>query len=336
MTIKVYIIQEQSDYTAEVASIKELNPDKIIILSHSEYEVDFIYRKPVAELQDYLKEHNKEIIILAPGFERTFADNVSVRPSYGHYIINRTNTLLPNINKDFSDNVDKADKLYTLYCNRRSNERIKLIDTFAREKLLDQGIVTFHNRYYIQDTHWEYHDGSPLLDEEDFLLNSRKEYAANELPRSFFRGLIDVVAESRVTDLEYYPSEKTMKSVITCKPFIVLSCQYYHRYLLEDYGIEPYTELFDYSFDNYNNIDDRIEAIVENIKNIQHMDKHEIYNKVKDKIAYNKQKFIEYGMNRDKMFPKDLEFILDDHILYGDTGNQFFNWVAHIKEMGWA
>ena len=333
---KVYIIQEHYEdntYSTDISNIKELNPDKILILSNSEYEVDYIFRNFTAGIDQWLTENNKTVIVLAPGFDRKITDNIIVKPSYGHYLVNYHNTFMSEL--DFTDNVNKADKRYTLYCNRRTDERIQLIDAFARENLLSDGIVTFRYGYSTLPVTWQYHDGSPLIDEEDFLLNSSVEYAANSFPRSFLRGLVDVVCESRIDDYEYYPTEKTMKSVIALKPFIALSCQYYHRYLLEDYGIEPYTELFDYSFDDDSDINNRIEAITENIKRIKDMPKTEIYAKVKDKVVYNRQKFIDYGANREKLFPKELEFISDNIEVYGNTGGQLFNWVKHAINMSW-
>ena len=105
-----------------------------------------------------------------------------------------------------------------------------------------------------------------LVDEKDFELYAKPEYDINHFPRSYFKGLIDIVTESRYLPGEHYLSEKTFKPLIGLKPFLVLSAQGYHTWL-ERKGIKKYN-IFDYSFDNEPKLEDRVEGIIQNLKRL--------------------------------------------------------------------
>ena len=66
--------------------------------------------------------------------------------------------------------------------------------------------------------------GTELVDESDFVLNTTPEFGCQEFPKSYSRGAIDIVTESRVDPGELYLSEKTNKSLLGHKPFLVVRC----------------------------------------------------------------------------------------------------------------
>jgi hypothetical protein len=72
-----------------------------------------------------------------------------------------------------------------------------------------------------------------------------------------------------------------------------------HKVLL-DHGFKLYDELFDYSFDSYDNVDDRIEMIVENIKNIKDSDYNILWYSVIEKTRYNRN--LAYDIIKNKKF----------------------------------
>lgn len=337
--LNVYVVHVYGDKMSHVDKIKQVNPDKIIVFANEEYDVHSIFKDFVEAIDPWLIEHNKTIDILAPGFDRKINDRVLVHKSYGYHLMSRQ-TIDRYSHMNFDNIYEQADRLYTLYCNRGSNERFNIIDTFAREKMIDQGIVTFKGVYYFENFNdmWKYHDGSPLIDEEDYnsINNSRIEYEPNSFPRSFFRGLIDVVCESRVDPLEFFTTEKTAKSLIAQKPFLALSCRHYHRYIQEEYGVELYTELFDYSFDSCSDVNERIEGIVANVKNLMNKDKNDIHNLVFDKLVRNKQRFEAYIEDSNNMLPKVLEFV--NHVPYTLYGDDYImlQWLEAGKKFKWV
>lgn len=323
---KVYIVHVYSDHSSHIEKIIQLNPDLILLWCELEYDAEYIFKKFIEQLPD-----NKRVFILYPGPDRMLTENVRLVNTSGFYLTNLLSTVGSTSHIDF-DNVHlQADKLYTLYCNRGSTERIRIVDTFAREHLLSDGIVTFHGAHRDEPPQWQYHDGSPLIDEDDFA-----PVATNgTFPKSFFRGFVDIVCESRVDDNEFFTTEKTAKSIAALKPFLALSCQHYHRYLRDEYGIQPYSKIFDYSFDKCTDINDRIEGIVQNILRLKTMDKNEVHARLFDTLVHNKNQFIKYGLLRDKMVPNALEFMLNEPSeLLGDTFAAT-SWFSIIRRNGW-
>jgi len=323
------------NFSKYVNDIKTLNPKYLIIWSDTEYDVGFIFNKFFAQIGPWLRANNKHITVIAPGFDRNITDNISVEGCYGLYMM-ASEILTNHSDVDFNNVHLQSDKLFTLYCNRGSKERIQMIDTVVREDLLSSGIVTFKGAYFGKELHdWKYHDGSRLYDEDEYDATNPN-YAPNYFPKSFMRGLIDIVCESRVNSREYFPTEKTVKSIVAQKAFLALSCQYYHRYLKDDYGIEMYDEIFDYSFDSKPNITDRIEGIVENVKRAKDMDKNYLHSLILPKLQSNKSKFVNYQYDINKMFPKSLRFLIDqEYEIIGDNINGFHAWHELIRRNGW-
>jgi hypothetical protein len=201
--------------------------------------------------------------------------------------------------------------------------------------MLSDGIVTFHGIYNNEQPKWQYHNGSALTDEDNFKIGEFGPGSPQYFPKSFFRGFADVVCESRVDNHEFFTTEKTAKSIAALKPFLALSCQNYHRYLRDEYGIYPYSEIFDYNFDRAHNIDDRIEGIVKNMQRLKTMDKDKVHSRLFDKLVHNKNQFIKYGMIRDNIVPKSLEFVFNEpYELLGDV-IATDPWFELIRKNGW-
>lgn len=334
---KVYIVHaySRSYHLSHVQKIIKADPDLIILWCDVEYEAEYIYRIFIKTITDYIESNNKTIVILYPGPSRKATENIFFEKTYGYYLINNSMVIEPNAHRNFDNVHQEADKLYTLYANRGSPERIRIIDTLARENMLDEGIVTFHGARTHSQPNWQYHDGSELSDEDNFTLSTIGEGCPQYFPKSFFKGFVDVVCESRVDNGEFFTTEKTAKSIVALKPFLALSSQYYHRHLMDEYGILPYSEIFDYSFDECPDINDRIEGIVQNLQRLKSMDKNDVHTRLFDKIVHNKNQFIEYGTIRDNIVPKSLEFIFNEpYELLGEVWAAKY-WFEFVRKRGW-
>jgi hypothetical protein len=334
---KVYIVHAYSReyHLPHLKKIIDADPDIILFWCDVEYDTETIFKLFIDVITDYIESNNKTITILYPGPNRKVTEHIFLEKTYGYYIINSNMVVDENIYRNFDNVHHEADKLYTLYANRGSPERIRIIDTLARENMLGEGIVTFHGARMNGQPNWQYHDGSPLTDENDFILGSIGEGCPQYFPKSFFRGFFDVVCESRVDNGEFFTTEKTAKSIIALKPFLALSSQHYHRHLMDEYGVLPYSEIFDYSFDKCPDINDRIEGIVQNLQRLKSMNKNDVHVRLFDKMVHNKNQFINYGTVRDNIVPKSLEFIFNEpYELLGDVWATEY-WFKFIRKNGW-
>ena len=255
-----------------VDDIKEKNPDKILIFSGSEMDIDLIYGDLYYLLADWCVNNNKKIHVFVPAmpYNVQVPNHVEIHIGVQTYDFNNFDTIIdhyrpikPNEESDdinLGQVVSNPSLLFTCYNNRPCNYRSYLIDQLAKHYLLYNSITTY--KWGTETLHpdsWLYYDGDPkLVDEENIKYK-------HVLPRKYLLGAIDVVTESRIGDLEFYMSEKTTKPLIALKPFLVLGAPGYHKWLRDHKGIQLYEELFDYSFDDELNYKKRAKGIVENI-----------------------------------------------------------------------
>jgi hypothetical protein len=349
---KVYILHHQGiflnshedAFKKEVEDVKRINPDKIICLCMEEFDFEHIFKNFFDGIQDWLLENNKKVIVSIPN-----PDNVELRPNIitekncGYYIYNY-DMILKMIEQgvDYYNNIhERATKWYTCYNNTPKIHRALLLDSLVKNNLLQHGMVTFHSPVKVHECYaWQYHDGSELNDEENFILNSKPEFLPGELPKSFFNGFLDIITESSIAPNNWFCTEKTAKSIGTLKPFLVLGNQDYHKFLHDEYGIELYDEFFDYSFDSKPNLSDRIQGIVDNLNRIVKLDHSEMttmHNKLLPKMLLNRKRFMDYG-TKEYMVPRSLYFLTQntDYELYrSDTGTISSNIFDYMEKQGW-
>jgi hypothetical protein len=350
-----YVIHHQQAYDntwdKEISEIKTLNPDRIILECLEEQEWNYIFRHFLDNILPWVREHNKVIQVLAPDIGNVVMEHVEVYPTVGVMLM-QANDVDKWIKQSHDAGLEERyiakrfpkvqfPLLFNCYINKYSLERRKLIDALSKENLLNEGIVTCH----FTAGEWTHHDGSKIVDpaEPDFELHSKPEYRPSVLPRNFFKGFFDIVPESRYANNEFMMTEKTIKSIINYKPFLVLSSKGYHKeFLVKRMGYQLYDEMFDYSFDSCDNIDDRIEGIVENIKRLrdklsgpaEYDNKYNLMVALSKKLHYNRAKFFDIFYDPDKIIPECLQFVrkTDDYKFYGNTDGFLFH---HMKQMNW-
>ena len=239
---------------------------------------------------------------------------------------------LPNSVAPYFGNLNEKhfEVLYTCYNNNVPLHRGLMVDSLFREDLLSEGIVTLHRpeRYM-----WKYHDGSKLFDEPDYVIHSAPQYDPTQFPRSFYKGFFDIVGESHSKYVHL--TEKTLKSIVMFKPFLVNGCKGFHEYLFDFIGLKPYTELFDYSFDSCDSMGDRVEGIIDNVKRLSNLtipERHQLYKDILPKLVYNKSKLVEILYDKKKIVPKSLQCLMD-----GDTHHVYgYSYILlHMQQMGW-
>ena len=250
-----------SDYHHYIKNfVDRLNPtlDGIIAMSGTEMETDVIFGELMKLCQPWCEANNKKIYVMSPSqlndFKYPNAEYPHVKhiEFHGYDLVNYHHISAFKLSKNTL--FQNPSKLFVCYNRRRDTHRSELIDQLDNHNLLEKGVVTYKlNR-------------SDLVDEEDFVLHAKPEYGINHFPRNYFKGLIDIVTESRYLPGEHYLSEKTFKPIVGLKPFLVLSAQGYHTWL-ERKGIKKYS-IFDYSFDNEPNLEDRVEGIIQNLKRL--------------------------------------------------------------------
>lgn len=335
--IKAYVIQkyllpgDTTYHSNHVSKIKEENPDLVLAISLGEVDVEYLFGPIMNGITQWLVENNRMMYILWAGPNKELRPNIQGVNTLGSALGNMSCTMGCQETSKHFNLVKDSDKLFTCYNNNPKPERLLLVDSFAKFNLLKDGIVTYRYPESKLSVSWKYHNGSRLFDEKDYTISSKPEFSPAFLPRSYMKGFIDIVTETDCQEGYFIPTEKTAKPLGALKPFLVLSSKGYHQWLCDEYGMEKYDELFDYSFDNKSSVEERIRGIVDNLIRIRKLIndtpnyKAEIYKKLKRKLLENRYKsstVLDILKAKNKVVPDCVKFILtEEYQLCGDSNN---------------
>jgi len=311
---------------------KKEKPNKVFIISLGEINVKYDYHYFFESIQGWLIENDVPCYVLWAGpnlelYPKIYGVNTLGSAVGNWYCSEGASRASRRINL-----VETADKLFTCYNNNCKLERKILVDLIVKNNLLKDGIVTYHYPESLsQQYKWKYHNGSRLVDEPDYKISAKPEYSPGLLPASYFKGMIDIICETDCQEGYFIPTEKNAKAWGAGKPYLVLTSVNYHKWLFDEYGIEPYTEVFDYGFDKKKNIQDRINGIIDNLLywqkefNANPTAKEKFYEKVKEKINNNRKtaKLILKTLKlKNKVIPECLKFITTEpYVLLGESTN---------------
>ena len=135
--------------------------------------------------------------------------------------------------------------------------RSTFIDYLSSEEILSKCVVSYIHPDPTFE--WQSYSGEPLI-----LDTQNPNSSQFSLPDSYSKSYIQVVLESSFS--AYFVTEKTIIPLLLSKPFLPFGPPGYVSFLEMQYGIEPYTEIIDYSYDSVINWKSRLFTIVKFLK----------------------------------------------------------------------
>lgn len=198
-------------------------------------------------------------------------------------------------------------KLYTNYNLRPRIHRRIMMDLLCKNNLLDIGFNSWNKLH-------ELHSGSDISIGDSFyphfkywkeeILNLDN-YFSEDFCDEFSPQLTDTKSFMMLvgeTSLEIpYVTEKTYRCLYLKQPFISYGAKGQNKEL-EKYGFELYDEIFDYSFDEIDDVFERYEALLDNFKKLKNENFNELYFKIQTKLDNNKKRLIEL-LNSSELIP---------------------------------
>lgn len=187
--------------------------------------------------------------------------------------------------------IDKVniDKAYTCLNNRVTYYRCMMMDALAKHDLIKDGYISWHKALddNIYRDIFQYFDNKKIsLDNTSTDLKLHQTVHEDR----YFKGFFNIIAEGDVLLKDL--SEKTFYAILHKKPFLILGAPAIHSELTK-LGFKLFDTVFDYSFDQCDDINDRIEGIISNVKKILNSDYHSLKSKVDDVLDYNYNRYIE-------------------------------------------
>jgi hypothetical protein len=117
--------------------------------------------------------------------------------------------------------------------------------------------------------------------------------SADYVGKDYVETGIEVVLETLFDDTRWHLTEKTLRPIACGKPFILAATPGSLQYL-QNYGFETFADLIDESYDTIANSQDRLKAIIREMKRISALDadaKQVLYTKLHEIAQRNKHRF---------------------------------------------
>jgi hypothetical protein len=194
---------------------------------------------------------------------------------------------------------DNFEKLFINYNGKPRYHRAMMMDYLHKYNLLNYGKSTWHGKSFEYDfKYWNEHD--ILID--DYNSKCVGTIYTKELlqPNTLF----SLVTESTHHKSHLFFTEKTYRQILLEHPFIVLG-PINQNLKLTNYGFKIYDEIFDYSFDEISDVKYRILGIIDNILDLKDLDYNKLYEIIKEKVKFNKNRAIEI-VNHDGHIPIEI------------------------------
>lgn len=189
--------------------------------------------------------------------------------------------------KDVPFNNARPEKLFNSLNKKSRYHRAVMMDQLSKDKLIDNNIITWRAEmaYFPTELEYQWKFWKPVhLTINEVTEDWNMQWS---MPESYYLTCIDLITEADVDSP--FITEKTWRSIFHSRPFISLAFSGYYKWLTEQ-GFLLYDEIFDYSFDNFLNVEERAESISSQLKYIQDIyDLMEIKSILLPKIKFNKE-----------------------------------------------
>lgn len=263
-------------------------PDRLIIANTEEYRILKRYYEDIG-LDNLIDSLNGNVDIINGCFPYT-----QITPPQ-YYKENLRNHFFPEfwgfaskstVADGLNNTISEVPKHLLVSLNNRPHyHRCVLMDMLHKHKLLKSNPVSWTTDEIESRRIYDFKYWNPkkvLLDK-----NYKGHLTSHSvLPTQFYESLFSLASESTMDVI--FITEKTWVPMLLGKPVVIQGPQHTHK-KLSSWGIEPYDEIIDYSFDDEEDLAKRTEMIVMEFKKLQKTSPIKLLEVIKKKIESNKQ-----------------------------------------------
>ena len=161
--------------------------------------------------------------------------------------------------------------------------RARIVDDLMNNRLLRYTFWSWNKRNFTSDMNIRFDNLKQFdpnieknIDASGVTLATGED-SQEKLPMEYQLALIDIFAESIPDNFgEIFITEKTWKPLLGEKPFLGFNERHYYK-TLQSYGIRLYETLFDYSFDEIEDPEERYLGYIENIIRLGNMPLEDVH-----------------------------------------------------------
>jgi len=319
-------IFEQNDIVFHVKTWKlaKENIEEILEFSNSNPSIALYCEHEVESISDFVYELSKYDI---KGNVNIYHNNLSFHYNNGNIFTHQCPMMILNDSWLFTHFEDKTlsskeyidskkEKFFLTFnfrCTIGRAHRIKLLSYIKKENIIDDtffSALVFGNPKYYDVEIWDrtkkyelyslkeyseyFINNHPFkLDDESYSVIKDHRYH----PKNFYSQSIFSIVTETYTSIDYlFITEKSLKPIVNCHPFLIIG-NYSIHHKLQELGFYLYDDLIDYSFDLIEDDEERLYQSFLEIKRIHQLGKDYLldwYKNNEDKIIYNKNHLINF------------------------------------------
>jgi hypothetical protein len=293
------------DYIIEQISLHK--PNEVLFWCVMEYEPSSsILINEYLKLNNFCSNHNVIFYFMFASNDLFFYEN-DTRFNHSHirilywptHLLHYTYNFLMNKFDTIGNVRNKFEKIFLNFNNRPHNHRCMTVDKLFESGLNNYGKISWNmlTKVYRNDDGYNFKNWSESIMNIDNFNYLMGEVTDDLLKTDTFMSLI-----SESTHDTFFVTEKTFKSILIGQIFYCIGSKG-QNLRLKEFGFKLYDEIFDYSYDMKNTIEERIDGVIFNIKNLIDKDLYHLHEKVSGIIEYNKNRALEI-IERDPYMPK--------------------------------
>jgi hypothetical protein len=198
-----------------------------------------------------------------------------------NFLMNKFNTI-GNVRNNF-------EKIFLNFNNRPYHHRCLTVDKLFENRLNEYGKISWNilTTVHHNDNSYNFKNWNESIMKIDNFNYLTGEVTDDLLKTDTFMSLV-----SESTDEIFFVTEKTFKSILIGQIFYCIGSKG-QNLKLKQFGFKLYDDLFDYTFDMKDSLEERVEGAIKNIKNLIGKDLYELHSKVQHVIEFNKNRALE-------------------------------------------
>lgn len=249
--------------------LKTFEVKYLIIQCSEEYTTPGTFYDPIfKEINDYCNENNIDVTFYTGAYDIPYATvDGKVIPS-GFRVISLYRYFFTKYYPIFINQkvpTVEQDKYFYSLSNMPHLHRCMFIDYLHKYKLQDKSGFTWNR---LQDEEYSHTDKYRFKywEEKKVVDNKYKNRGAETIPPvDYFKSVFEVVLESS-SEINFI-TEKTCRTITYGRPFILVGRKELHNHL-RDLGFMLFDNIIDYSFDEIEDLETRIDAICKELQRI--------------------------------------------------------------------
>ena len=284
LIVDMYISQDKYEELLNIVLNDEY--DMCVFFSPDEWEYWFPHERIWSRLFEIIKQRGKIIDVITGAHKVLFGEPIDSTIRVHRW---ETRWITHIMGLEFP--LENTYKYHYIYMNNKAHDwRCQLIDLVHKNNLSQYGAISWHNHPTNYD--WKYFQPTELKLTDSFNKDALSVEKIRDLPVEYKQSFAQLVSENNTAAI--FMTEKTVIPLMLGKPFLVSTAPGYHKFL-QELGFELYTEIFDYSFDNETDQEQRFEMILDNFTKLCLTPLEELpilYKKIEAKIEHNKRQVI--------------------------------------------